>query len=102
MPIGPHRKSTTSMTRCQFFSDVCPLCRLCLPLLRSRSLRGSCREVWREGGLRSSSSMLVSDGMELRRREAEAEADMPTRGGRPRARQCAPAGSHRALLLNVV
>ena len=71
MPMGPHRKSTASMTRCQFFRAV-PLD----DFFALRSRRGSCRDVWLPrarggqgselgldllGGAEECSSMLVSD-----------------------------------------
>ena len=72
MPIGPHKKSTASMTRCQFLRAV-PLD----DFFVLRSFRDSCRGVWlpraRGGGQGSElglgllvgaeecSSMLVSD-----------------------------------------
>lgn len=71
MPMVPHKKSTASMTRCQFISAV-----TLDGFFALRSLRGSCRDVWlpraRGGkgselglgllrGAEECSSMLVSD-----------------------------------------
>ena len=71
MPMGPHKKSTASMTRCQFLRAV-PLD----DFFVLRSFRGSCRDVWLPrarggqgselgrgllGGAEECSSMLVSD-----------------------------------------
>ena len=87
MPIGPHKKSTASMTRCQFLRAV-PL----EDFFVLRSFRDSCRGVWlpraRGGGHVSElgrgllvgaeecSSMLVSDWFTVdERRETSAVAE---------------------------
>ena len=77
MPMGPHKKSTASMTRCQFLRAV-PLD----DFFALRSFRGSCRDVWLPrarggcgqgselglgllGGAEECSSMLVSDWLSV-------------------------------------
>ena len=105
MPIGPHKKSTASMTRCQFLRAV-PLD----DFFVLRSFRDSCRGVWlpraRGGGHGSElglgllvgaeecSSMLVSDWFTVdERRETGGDAmrcgAMPAGIGSPSAPQAA-------------